>query len=365
MNRDEFDRVWAWEMLPTRTRWRARASSAELSESQRTYAGRRAESLARSYFARQDDCEVAGTPVKCGCDGPGTVAPDPAGITPAAFRGKRVRREGVTWHSCRRHLTCDRCRIGRSNREGARIRTSLTNHLGRMPAGHHLVMLTMALRHSGDVRADRMELSASWRRFRDSYADAFRTRVGKRGKRWLYRRATFPFVGVYEVTPGEDGLGHVHIHVLCVWPKGQAGDGGPGDWSVARRLWVEAAQGRSEVIFFSVVRRCGAAAGYVAKYVSKGVGSDGFNSQLSARVCAATYNTRFVFTSRYFWEKWENRCPACQLIRKAITFGWSHVAESPSPPPNCWSTGPPGDGRYHQAIIPLPQPHQCGSASGA
>lgn len=363
--RDDFDRTWSWDILPVRSAWLARASAFDvpcdckrgcktcagtgrvrLSESQRAYAGRRASSLAGSYFARQDACERTGSPTRCGCRVPGRAQE----AFPARDEWTRATkpREGVAWHSCRRHLTCDRCRRSRSNREGTRIRTALANHVERLPRGYHVVMVTVGLRHSGDVRADRVELSESWRRFRDSYAHRF---------------GRFPFVGVFEVTPGEDKLGHVHAHVLCVWPIGRKGSGSGGDWQLLREIWVKAARGRSEVIFFSRVKRCGDAAGYVAKYVAKGVASDEFSPELAAHVASATYNTRFVFTSRFFWLKWERRCTSCGAKVVNATFRWSRVEDPPSPPPSDWSTGPPSGCGYQQASFALPEPHQCGSSS--
>jgi hypothetical protein len=353
-------------MKPVRDRWRRRAADAELNESQRTYALRRAESLRRPYYEREDACGDTGTEVKCGC----WVDEDPKASTPPAliplrmaFNGHRKKgmRDGmVRWHACRRHLTCPRCRAARSVKYGAKIRDALEVNLelgNAHPARRgrrrpmHVVMMTIALRHTGDVDADRKELALCWRRFRDAYAHAF---------------GRFAFVGVYEVTPGRDGLGHVHAHVLCLWPRGRAGDESGGDWVVLRQMWLDAARGQSERVNFKASERCGDAAGYVSKYVAKGISSSDFTPELSARVASATYNTRWVFTSRGFWLPFEGICRSCGCKVESVTFSFSRVEAPPSPAPPDWSTGPPvGGGRYQQASFTLPEPHECGRASRA
>jgi len=141
-----------------------------------------------------------------------------------------------------------------------------------------LRLLTISLRTTGDPVRDRRELGASWRRFYQAM------------HRWLGAHA---YAGVYEVTPGSQGLGHVHMHVAVVWPRFVA-------YGRVRKLWLAAARGDSSRIDIST--RGGdaeRAAGYLAKYLSKG--SEALTDELAGRVVAAFYGVRAVTASRRFW----------------------------------------------------------------
>jgi len=257
-------------MAPRRAIWQERAARRGQGELKTVYALRRADALGRPYVTRLRQCGRRGLRVKCGCKG---------------WRGVRP-------FTCRQHLTCKTCQRDRSRRMGARIRAGLESALGKRP-GEMIVLLTLTLRHSGAVDADRKSLADGWRRF---YRSLNRT-YGK-----------FPYVGVWEVTPGDDGRGHMHMHVAVVWPWR--------DWSDCRRMWLRACP-QSERITFVARRRDGRAsdpksvANYLGKYLSKGIDTIDFTTELRTQIVAASYNTRWVFTSRCFWITFAPLCQRC------------------------------------------------------
>jgi len=220
-----------------------------------------------------------------------------------------------------------------------RIREGLDAAMLGRPRGDMLVLLTLTIEHSGDIERDRADLAAGWRRF---YL-ALRRRYG-----------VCPYVGVWEVTPGEDGQGHIHAHVAVVWPWR--------DWSLCHRLW-RAACPRSTRISFVARRRDGLAstpksvANYLGKYLAKGMEAEGFTPELRANVVAGTYNTRWVFSSRRFWQPFVPRCQACQ---QRIIAAQYRFRGQPYRPDGCsTSRGPP------QLGLEIPEPHQrtgcCGT----
>jgi hypothetical protein len=269
-------------MAPRRAIWQARAAAKPFrGERKVVYALRRADALARPYGRKLQRCGQRGLRVKCGCKG---------------WRGVRA-------FTCRQHLTCGSCQRDRARRTGARIRAGLESALTSHP-GEMIVLLTLTLRHSGDVDADRKALAAGWRRF---YRSLHKT-YGK-----------FPYVGVWEVTPGDDGKGHMHMHVAVVWPWR--------DWGDCRRLWLRACP-ESERITFVARRRDGRAsdpksvANYLGKYLSKGIDTIDFPRELRTRIVAASYNTRWVFTSRKFWITFAPQCQHCGCQVVSAQYRW-------------------------------------------
>lgn len=204
--------------------------------------------------------------------------------------------------------------------------------MGEAPAGSKVVLLTLTIRHTGDVEADRRELAAGWRRFYKSMWSRF-------GK--------FPYVGVWEVTPGRDELGHVHAHVAAIWPYR--------DWSVCAALWREACP-TSERISFVASRRDRrpsdpkSVANYLGKYLSKGIQGVDFSPALRSRVVAGTYNTRWVFTSRRFWQYFQPCCKACGQPVIAAQYRFRGEPYRPDD-----ATGARGD---PQASLELSNPNQ-------
>jgi hypothetical protein len=176
----------------------------------------------------------------------------------------------------------------------AKIYAGLEAASSREP-GLMVVLITLTVRHTGDIAADREALARGWRRF---YL-AYRRRFG-----------TFAYVGTHEITPGDDKLGHPHAHVVALWPFR--------DWGLLAELW-RAACPESTRINFRASRNAKHAARYVSKYVSKGVQGADFSPELRARVLAGTYGTRWMMTSVRFWVPWEPKCSCCgESVRRAM-----------------------------------------------
>lgn len=230
---------------------------------------------------------------------------------------------------------CERCQRRRAKRVGARIREGLEAVRCRAP-NRKLVLLTLTLRHSGDVAVDRAALAKGWR--------AFYKRLNERVGR-------FEYIGVWEVTRGEDGLGHVHAHVVASWPWL--------DWGGLAELW-RAACPESTRISFRASRNDGqatspkSAARYLSKYVSKGVQTDDFSPELRADVLAATYNTRWLFSSRHVWVAFVPSCPDCGQPIVLAHFRFN-AANRTTLIIDC-GPDPPGDGS--QLEIALPEPDE-------
>jgi len=220
-----------------------------------------------------------------------------------------------------------------------RIRSGLDAAMATADRRERIVLATLTIEHSGDVERDRRDLAAGWRAF---YL-AIRRRYG-----------TFAYVGVWEVTPGTDGLGHIHAHVAMVWPWR--------DWSECAALWTQSCP-RSTRIDFRGARRDGkpsdpkSVANYLGKYLAKGMEAEGFTPELRANVVAGTYNTRWVFSSRRFWQPFVPKCQACQ---QRIIAAQYRFRGQPYRPDGCsTSRGPP------QLGLAIPEPHQrtgcCGT----
>lgn len=282
------ERRYATRMEPHLARWQDRErQTAELvggiHERVHFYARARRAALERPYVARLLKCDRYGLVTKCGC------------------KGKRDTR----WFSCRQHLTCPRCLRSRSRQLQQRVRAGLEAAFAASGPGSKLVLLTLTTRHSGDVAEDRDAIAAGWRAL---YRKLHKVGWGK-----------FPYVGVWEVTPGHDGKGHVHAHVAVIWPFR--------DWSVVRRLWLASCP-TSERITFVASRRDGrestpqSVANYLGKYLSKGVQTHEFSPELRADVAAASYQARWVFSSVRFWQPWVPVCPGCGLPRVRAQYAW-------------------------------------------
>lgn len=204
---------------------------------------------------------------------------------------------------CGQHLVCEVCNRKRTRKQRARILAGLTAAVERARARRrhsrsttiHPHLLTFTLRHSGDIAADRAALARGWRRFYKAYHRRFRN---------------FEYVATYEVTPGRDGLGHVHVHMVAMWPYR--------DWGLLSKLWRQSCP-ESSHLSISRAESVGRAAHYLAKYVSKGVHTAEFSPELRARVLAGTYGTRWFMTSVRFWVPFEPCCPQCeQRVRRVM-----------------------------------------------
>ena len=105
----------------------------------------------------------------------------------------------------RRYRTSTRKRLARGLGIAYRVERSRWvregSKRGRRP---EITLVTLTVRHSGDLAADRTRIYEGW--------TALRKRL------WHVDGGALPYVMAWELTPGTDGLGHVHAHVACVWP---------------------------------------------------------------------------------------------------------------------------------------------------
>ena len=198
---------------------------------------------------------------------------------------------------CRQWWVCRACRARRLKPLAPRLMESIGARVVEAEAGGHRVairLVTLTVRTTGDVDRDRAELGEAWRRWYKAL------------HKWIGRHA---YAGVYEVTPGETGRGHVHAHVMVVWPRWL-------DYGRVRRLWLAAAGGRSTRInIVGVSGDARRATAYMCKYLSKG--SEELAPDLAGRVIAAFYGRRAITASRKFWLP-RGGCSHCgQVIRRA------------------------------------------------
>lgn len=138
------------------------------------------------------------------------------------------------------------------------------------------VLITLTVRDSGDLRADRNAISQGWRRLRA----------------WLQKRVgSRPFMLVWEVTDGAEGRGHVHAHVVAVWP-----------WVDVHELaseWEAATDGRAEpqgVDMQPIPLEQGV--GYAASYATKGAPLSSVSDRTWVEWQKASWRARSYATSR-------------------------------------------------------------------
>ena len=241
-------------------------------------------------------------------------------------------------YTCRQHLVCEHCQRARARRLGVKIRKGLEAAAEANPELMAVVFpekKKLGLKAKeiktlnkpdenakaitvddmlAAAEADRRALGKGWRRFYKAYHRRF---------------GAFPYVGTHEITPGRDGLGHPHAHVVALWPFR--------DWGELAEMWREACP-ESTRINFEASRSVKGAARYVSKYISKGVQTDDFSPELRARVVCGTYGTRWLMSSVGFWQPFVPVCPCCMqpIVRVMLRDPWNHNAV-----PVDWSTGPP------------------------
>lgn len=294
--------LWKALMEPERDRWRARALDPERTESEKKYARGRERRLTADYTDRLQGCRKSGSVVSCGC--------------PLSGRKR--------WNTCRQHLMCWYCRQQRQKKQEMRIRRGLLaawervelsprkvetfacdcekkgeRCQGRPDVGEKnmCVLITLTLRDTGDVKADRANLAAGWERFRKRYHRAY---------------GACEFVAVHEMTAGRKGIGHPHMHVVAIWPYRC--------WKMLARWWRQACP-QSARINLKASYSVRGAAKYISKYVAKGMQTQSWTPQLRARTLAAYYNTRWFSTSEGFFIRTPVTCPCCgQPFREDIVL---------------------------------------------
>lgn len=240
-----------------------------------TYAGRRVAALAGDLGPRLAECGQGERWIRCECDGGA-----PRGVT------RRCGQRAICRDCARRFAL--RCR----RRALAAIPGHQRDHRDQRNRPGRVRMITLTVRHSGDVATDRARLIAGWEGLR------------KQLHRWFGR--ALPFVLLVEVTPGAQHDGHVHAHVVVI--------GGPAFWPYAaiQRTW-RAVCPHSTHLDIQLARSVAGAAGYVTKYATKSaavVGS-GWSDELTADVIAMQYGKRAVTASRGFWRPPEPICACC------------------------------------------------------
>lgn len=187
--------------------------------------------------------------------------------------------------ACGQWRVCKACNLRRARKQRAKLRRamdalSLHHNAGRPKSGGgelRWAFYTLTTRHTGDIQKDRAHIDRAWQRLRA----------------WIQAKCgdSFPFVLVYEMTPGRDGLGHIHAHVCQLLPWL--------DFNELRQAWLRAAELEAGNFHIEQVqpRR---AANYVTKYLTKGVA--GLAPQLGARWLAVSYGKRNCRTSQGFYD---------------------------------------------------------------
>lgn len=194
---------------------------------------------------------------------------------------------------------------------------------GRFEATRPVVrLLTLTVRHSGDLVHDRKVLEKGWVRHRAWLAKTWNPRKTP-------HRTRMRFVRVWECTNGHDGLGHVHFHAVTVAPRYS--------YKAARAAWIGHTDGASTQYDVTSIPKDNAkqAAQYLAKYVSKG--SAGLDGETAAAWWVASYARRALSTHRGCWlEKEPPHCQECGslLLEWVLAKGQAGAREREA-------TGPP------------------------
>lgn len=160
--------------------------------------------------------------------------------------------------------------------------------------------MTLTVPHSGSIVVDRKRLGDGWRAlYKHAHASGW----------WSTYAAT------YEATPGTDGLGHVHLHVVLVsrWvPYGKLHEAwraatpwlGDGPRVLDISASIDDGNGRRRAVGDAD------AASYVSKYVTKGIHPSEFTGQKAGELLVAFRGRRKVTTSAHFWRP-VSRCDTC------------------------------------------------------
>lgn len=197
--------------------------------------------------------------------------------------------------------------------------------------GLRWTLVTLTAPHSGDLDADRKRIATGWARLRA----------------WLHhRQGSLPYLLCWEITPGSDGTGHVHAHVLTLWPWLDYGD--------LNRAWSRAVRAESARIDVQRARSHRGAARYVQKYATKGCAAMG--GTVAAGWYRATYGRRWASTSIGWWCGTDNRseCPVCGCVWELQRYethldldAWT--ARGPPVHARADGTGAAGPGRSERA----------------
>ena len=257
------------ELQSERARWQSRAEALRDWDADRAnYAQHRARSLGMDASAKLAICGKRRMAVRCGCKSIGLKV------------------------GCGQRWLCEDCRRDTYQKTRKRLLRACRAHTKaarRKGNKRRWVLVTLTCRHTGDLRADRRTIVEGWRKLRQ----------------WLHHDiGQFPYAMTWEATEGTDGLGHVHAHVVALWPWV--------DWSAVAAEWRLATGGKSSRIHLQSVRKGGTgAANYLAKYVSKGVQPLRMTPKLAAQLLGSFYGKRIVSASRRFYVALPKECRCC------------------------------------------------------
>lgn len=203
---------------------------------------------------------------------------------------------------CEQPLLCEWCQKRHWRKLRKKVTRSLSIHEAAARAAWNkdrrgmrpgVYLITLTGPHSGDIQTDRRVLGKAWRS------------LSKRARAEGWWGAC---VLVWEVTPGDDGQGHVHAHVAAV-----------SSWVPYEELhaaWREACPGARNVNVQAPDKgrkSAGKAAHYLAKYVTKGVQASGLTGRKAGEMLAAFYGRRKITTSEGFWvHEGDPRCKGCE-----------------------------------------------------
>lgn len=221
---------------------------------------------------------------------------------------------------CGQRAWCDECGLRATRRmrrrslrglgEAVRRERSQWARLGRQRGREpRPVLVTLTVRDTGDLRADRKAISEGWVRLRA----------------WLHRRiGARPFLLCWEVTDGEQGQGHVHAHVVAVWP-----------WVDIHELsseWEAATEGRAEpqgLDMLPVPLERGVS--YVATYATKGAHLRSVSDRTWTEWQRASWRARSYTASRGLLTATDT--PSAPSCCASDGGWWAEVGTRRGPPP--------------------------------
>jgi hypothetical protein len=175
-----------------------------------------------------------------------------------------------------------------------------------------IYLITLTAPHSGDMVADRERVGCAVRKL-----------LKHANKRDWWRT----YALTWEATSGDDGLGHVHVHLAVIsswvpYTTANVDEVQPrrkGERRKARRglheVWMDAVPGaiQPDVSPPNRARNEAQSAGYyLAKYVTKGIDPDEFTGRKAGELLCAFRSRRKVSTSAGFWQRATPHCESCQ-----------------------------------------------------
>jgi len=175
-----------------------------------------------------------------------------------------------------------------------------------------IYLITLTAPHTGDMVADRERIGKAVRKL---------LKHANKREWWSTYALT------WEATSGDDGLGHVHVHLAVIsswvpYTTANVDEVQPrkkGERKKARRglheVWMDAVPGaiQPDVSPPNRERNEAQSAGYyLAKYVTKGIDPVEFTGRKAGELLCAFRSRRKVSTSAGFWERTVPTCECCR-----------------------------------------------------